>query len=176
MNKKLNVLISSEDLQKRIKELATQINNDYKGEKITLVCVLKGGVMFFTDLAKHLTIDVEFDFLDVSSYGNEQVSSGIVKVNKDLDSPVTGKKVIVVEDIIDTGHSLVRIKEHLLSQQPADLKIAVLLDKPERREAKIQQPEYIGFTIPNKFVVGFGLDDGQLLRNLDYVGYVTFEE
>ncbi len=176
MNKKVDVLISNEELQKRIKEIANQINNDFAGQRITLVCVLKGGVMFFTDLAKHITVDCEFDFLDVSSYGNEQTSSGIVKVNKDLDAPVTGKNVVVVEDIIDTGHSLVRIKEHLLSQQPANLKIAVLLDKPERREAKIEDPEYIGFKIPNKFVVGYGLDDAQLLRNLDYVGYVTFEE
>lgn len=176
MNKRIEVLISSDDLQKRIKEIAEQINKDFAGEKITLVCVLKGGVMFFTDLAKYLTVDVEFEFLDVSSYGNEQTSSGIVKLNKDLDVPCTGKKVVVVEDIIDTGHSLVRIKDHLLSQQPEILKIAVLLDKPERREAKIEQPDYIGFEIPNKFVVGFGLDDGQLLRNLDYVGYVVFED
>ncbi len=176
MNKKLNVLISSEDLQKRIKEVADQINKDFAGEKITLICVLKGGVMFFTDLAKHLTVDVEFEFLDVSSYGNDQVSSGVVKVNKDVDTPITGKKVVVVEDIIDTGHSLVRIKQHLLSQEPEIFKIAVLLDKPERREAVIEQPDYIGFEIPNKFVVGYGLDDMQLLRNLDYIGYITFEE
>ncbi len=176
MKKNLEVLISKEELQKRIKELADQINKDFAGQQITLVCVLKGGVMFFTDLAKSLTVDVEFDFLDVSSYGNGTVSTGVVKVNKDLDSPVTGKKVIVVEDIVDTGHSLVRIKEHLLSQKPEILKVAVLLNKPERREVEIEEPEYIGFTIPNKFVVGYGLDDEQLQRNLDYVGYVTFEE
>ncbi len=176
MSKKLNVLISSEDLQKRIKEIADQINKDFAGEKVTLICVLKGGVMFFTDLAKYLTVDVEFEFLDVSSYGNDQVSSGVVKVNKDVDTPITGKKVVVVEDIIDTGHSLVRIKQHLLSQEPEVFKIAVLLDKPERREAVIEQPDYIGFEIPNKFVVGYGLDDAQLLRNLDYIGYITFEE
>lgn len=176
MNKNIKILISTEDLEKRIKEMANQINKDFAGQKVTLVCVLKGGVMFFAELAKNLTIDVEFEFLDVSSYGDEHTSSGIVKLNKDLDVPCTGKKVVVVEDIIDTGHSLVRIKDHLLSQQPETLKIAVLLDKPERREAKIEQPEYIGFEIPNKFVVGYGLDDGQLLRNLNYVGYVEFED
>ncbi len=176
MNKKIDVLISKDELQKRIKELADQINKDFAGERLTLICVLKGGVMFFTDLAKYLTVDVEYEFLDVSSYGNETVSSGVVKVNKDVDTPITGKKVVVVEDIIDTGHSLVRIKDHLLSQQPDVFKIAVLLDKPERREAVIEDPDYIGFKIPNKFVVGYGLDDQQLLRNLDYIGYVSFEE
>ncbi len=176
MNKKIDVLISKEELQKRIKEVADQINKDFAGEKLTLICVLKGGVMFFTDLAKNLTVDVEYEFLDVSSYGNGTVSSGVVKVNKDVDTPITGKKVVVVEDIIDTGHSLVRIKDHLLSQQPDVFKIAVLLDKPDRREAVIEDPDYIGFKIPNKFVVGYGLDDQQLLRNLDYIGYVSFEE
>lgn len=175
MSKQLHVLLTKEQIEKRVTEIAESINNDFKGEQITLVCVLKGGVMFFTELAKKLTVDVEFDFLDVSSYGNETVSSGIVKVNKDLDTPVTGKKVVVVEDIIDTGHSLVRIVDHLASQKPEVLKIAVLLDKPERRETFEVIPDYVGFEIPNKFVVGYGLDDGQLLRNLDYVGYYTFD-
>lgn len=174
MGRELKVLVSENELQKRINELAEQINKEFAGQTITLVCVLKGGVMFFADLAKRLTIDVEFDFLDVSSYGNGTVSSGIVKVNKDLDNPVTGKNVIIVEDIIDTGHSLVRIVDHLASQKPKNLKVCVLLDKPERRETDEVKPDYIGFTIENKFVVGYGLDDEQLLRNLPYVGYYEF--
>lgn len=173
MDKELKVLISSDQLQTRIAELAKQINEDFKGETVTLVCILKGGVMFFTDLAKKLTIDVEYEFLDVSSYGDSKISSGVVKVNKDLDRPVIGKNVIVIEDIIDTGYSLVKIKRHLLSKEPKNLKIAVLLDKPDRRETDEVVPDYVGFKIPNEFVVGYGLDDEQLGRNLDYVGYVV---
>ncbi len=172
MDNKIKVLIEREELQKRIGEIANEINTEFAGDRITLVCVLKGGVMFFADLAKKLTVDVEFDFLDVSSYGSNYVSSGVVKIKKDLDYPITGKKVVVVEDIIDTGHSMALIKNHLLSQKPALLKTCILLDKPERRENFEVTPDYLGFSIPNKFVVGYGLDNEQIERNLDYIGYI----
>ncbi len=171
MKKEIKVLIKSDELQNKINEIAEKINKDFAGERITLICVLKGGVMFFTDLAKKLTVDVEFDFLDVSSYGSSTVSSGVVKIKKDLDYPITGKKVVVVEDIIDTGHSLALIKKHLMGQKPEMLKICALLDKPDRRENFEVIPDYIGFSIPDKFVIGYGLDDDQLLRNIDYIGY-----
>ncbi|MFV0502863.1 MAG: hypoxanthine phosphoribosyltransferase [Lachnospirales bacterium] len=169
---KFEVLIHRDALIKRIKELAEEINNDFSDE-ITLICVLKGGVMFFTELSKYLKMDVKFDFICLSSYEDSQITSGIVKITKDLDFPINGKNVVVVEDIIDTGHSLERLKRHLEEQGPKTLKFCTLLDKFERRETNYTNPDYNGFRIEDKFVVGFGLDDKQLYRNLDYIGVVN---
>lgn len=165
------VLISEKDLQDKIKLMANSINQKYKDCDITLICILKGGVMFFTELSKYLDSQITFDFMHVSSYADETYSSGNVKIVKDIDYSITDKHVLVIEDIIDTGYSLGAIKKHLLSKNPKSLEIAVLLDKPERRESFEVIPDYIGFEIPDKFVVGFGLDYEQKLRNLPFIGY-----
>lgn len=173
MKDKIKVLISESELQKRIDELGAQINKDYEGREIILVCVLKGSVLFMVDLAKRLQPDsIEFEFLEVSSYGNEEVSSGIIKINKDLGIPITGKNVLLVEDIVDTGATLSAILKHLKAQKPASLKLCTLLDKPERRIKDGIDIDYTGFTIPNKFVLGYGLDYQQKYRNLRYIGVV----
>jgi len=135
--------------------------------------VLKGAVVFAADLARKLDADVAFDFVDISSYQGT-ASTGAVKINMDLEAAVTGKHVLLVEDILDTGRTLAHLKNHLLNQQPAALKICVLLDKPERREVDLTA-DYVGFTIPNKFVVGFGLDYDQKYRSLPYVGVLELE-
>lgn len=173
----ISVLYDAQAIDKRLDEIAKEIENDYAGEKITLVCILRGGVVFMVDLAKKIqNITVEFDFMDVSSYGNETVSSGIVKVNKDLSQPITGKNVIIVEDIIDTGNTMSHLKNHFVSQKPKSLKLCSLLDKAERRIAKDVTIDYIGFSIPDEFVVGYGLDYAQKYRNLSYIGILKFEE
>ncbi len=171
----IDVLISTEDLHKRIKEVAAEINKDYAGKEVTLVGTLKGAVMFMVDLSKELTCDVKFDFLDVSSYHGGTETTGSVVVNKDLEHDIKGCNAIVVEDIVDTGHSLKTILDLLKIKEPASLKVCSLLNKPERREVEGLEIDYLGFTIENKFVVGYGLDYDQKLRNLDYVGVMRFE-
>jgi len=169
----ISVLISESEIQNRVSELAETIKKDYEGKELILICILKGSLIFMVDLAKKLdTKTTEFDFLEVSSYGDEEVSSGIVKINKDINSSITDRHVLIVEDIIDTGHTLAAIVEHLSRKKPASLKICTLLDKPERREATGIVVDYTGFSIPNKFVVGYGLDYKQKLRNLGYIGVV----
>lgn len=165
------VLLNEEEIQVAIKKMAKEINEKYKDKEITLICILKGGVMFFAELSKHIESITTFDFMHISSYANESYSSGNVKIVKDLDYSITDKHVVVVEDIIDTGYSLGAVKKHLLQQNPKSLEIAVLLDKPSKRESYEVIPDYIGFEIPDKFVVGFGLDLEQKLRNLPYIGY-----
>jgi hypoxanthine phosphoribosyltransferase len=175
MHKAITPLISSAELLKRTAELGREISRDYNGKTLTLVCILKGGVMFMTDLSKTLDCDVEFDFMDISSYSGTQ-SSGVVKINMDLKEGITGKHVLLVEDIIDTGHSLSRVVSHLKGQMPASLKVCTLLDKPDRRVVNEVVPDYVGFTIEDKFVVGYGLDYNQKFRNLDYIGVLNVEE
>ena len=176
MHETIKPLFTKEQISSRIEELAAQINKDYAGEPLTLVCILKGGIVFMADLARELNIEVEFDFLEVSSYGNSRVSSGIVKINKDLESAITGKHVLIIEDIIDTGRTLAHLIRHLGAQQPASLKVCTLLDKPRRREEFIGPPDYIGFSIDDEFVVGYGLDNAQKCRNLPYIGYLEYEK
>ncbi len=171
----IDVLISTEELHKRIKEVAQEINNDYANKQVTLVGTLKGAVMFMVDLSKELTCDVKFDFIDVSSYHGGTETSGKVVVNKDLEHDIEDCHVIVIEDIVDTGHSLKTILDMLKDKNPASLKVCSLLNKPERREVEGIEIDYLGFTIENKFVVGYGLDYDQRLRNLDYVGVMRFE-
>jgi hypoxanthine phosphoribosyltransferase len=168
------ILISAEQLQHRIKELGEQITADYAGTDLLLVGVLKGAVVFMVDLARHIRLPVELDFMAVSSYGRSTESSGIVRILKDLDTSVEGRHVLVVEDIIDTGLSLRYIIEHLLNQRPASLRICALLNKQKARKADVTV-DYIGFSIPDRFVVGYGLDYAEVYRNLPYVGILKAE-
>lgn len=175
MTKKWNnflydILISEEQLQARIKELGQQISADYAGQNLLLLCILKGGVLFLTDLMRQLTIPHEIDFLAVSSYGKEiRESTGVVRILKDLDDPIQGRSVLIVEDIVDTGHTLDYITRILRARRPASLKICTLLDKTERRQVEIPV-DYVGFVIPDKFVFGYGLDLDEKLRNLPFIG------
>lgn len=164
-----DILIDEERLQARIKELGQQISADYAGQKLLLLCILKGGVLFLTDLMRSLSIPHEIDFLAVSSYGKEvRESTGVVRILKDLDEPIKGRSVLIVEDIVDTGHTLTYISNILQARQPASLKICTLLDKKERRRVDIPV-DYVGFTIPDKFVFGYGLDLDEKLRNLPFI-------
>ncbi len=175
MSEKINVLIDEESLNKRIAEVAEKINKDYEGKSIHLICVLKGGAMFMCELAKKLTVPVTFDFMSVSSYGAEKVSSGVVKIIKDLDDNIEGKDVLVVEDIIDSGRTLSYLLEILKQRGPKSIKLCSLLDKPSRREVPIDF-DYICFEVPNVYIVGFGLDSNQQYRNLPYIGALECSE
>ncbi|MGL4800148.1 MAG: hypoxanthine phosphoribosyltransferase [Cellulosilyticaceae bacterium] len=164
----LETLINEQDLQRRIEELGEQISRDYEGKEIIMLCVLKGGVMFMTDLAKRVSVPMKMEFMAVSSYGDEYKSSGIVKILKDLDEPIDGKDVLIVEDIIDSGRTLSYLKNLLESRNPKSVKICTLLDKPDQRVVDVDV-DYIGFTIPDSFVIGYGLDYQQFYRNLPYI-------
>lgn len=171
MAETIKELFSEEAIDARIRELGAQISRDYAGKELHLICVLKGSSFFTCELAKRITVPVYLDFMSVSSYGSETTSSGVVKIVKDLDSPLKGKDVIVVEDIVDTGHTLSYLMGMLKGREPASLRLCTLLDKPERRVAEVFV-DYIGFTIPDKFIVGYGLDYDQKYRNLPYIGVV----
>ena len=175
MKERIEVLITEDTLNKRIAEIAEDITKDFGNKDLVLVCVLKGGVMFMTDIAKKLKQKVEFEFIDVSSYGNETVSSGKISLNKDIENSIEGKNVILLEDIVDTGRTLNYLIEYLKEKNPAVLKICTLLDKPSRRIVDINA-DYIGFTIPDSFIVGYGLDYAQKYRNLPYIGILHFDE
>lgn len=175
MKETIKVLISEEQIEKRLNELIEQITKDFKGETITLICVLKGGVIFMVDIARKLKQLVEFDFMDVSSYGSGMESSGNIKINKDLENSIEGKNVLLVEDIVDSGRTLNYLTKYLMSKSPSMLKICTLLDKPERRVCDIKV-DYVGFEIPDDFVVGYGLDYAQRYRNLPYIGVLSIEE
>ncbi len=172
MEDKIRVLLTEEEVNKRINEVAAQINRDYEGKQVHLICILKGGVFFTCELAKRLTVPVSLDFMSVSSYGADTKSSGVVRIIKDLDEPLTGKHVLIVEDIIDSGRTLAYLIEVLDRRGPADIRLCTLLDKPERRVKKQVKVDYTCFTIPDEFVVGYGLDYAQKYRNLPYIGVV----
>lgn len=171
MAERIDVLISEEDVEKRIAELGKIISEEYEGKEIHMICVLKGGVFFMCELAKYITVPVTMDFMSVSSYGDETSSSGVVKIVKDLDEPLEGKNVLVVEDIIDSGRTLSYLMEILEKRQPDSMKLCTLLDKPDRRVREVRV-EHVGFEIPDEFVVGYGLDYKQRYRNLPYIGIV----
>ncbi|NMB40638.1 MAG: hypoxanthine phosphoribosyltransferase [Firmicutes bacterium] len=162
---KTKVLLTREQIRKKVKHLAADIARDYEGKKPLLICVLKGAVVFLSDLMRNLSISVEIDFMAVSSYGSSTASSGVVRILKDLEASIEQKDVIIIEDIVDTGLTLSYLRENLLSRNPGSLKIASLLDKPERRVADVE-PDYCGFRIPDEFVVGYGLDYDEKYRNL----------
>lgn len=166
----LKVLIDEKTLQDKIQELAETIMKDYEGKDLTFICILKGSTLFTVDLAKKIKNNVRFEFIRVSSYGDSQESSGKVTMKLDLQDSIEGRDVIVIEDIIDTGRTLSYLRDYLKDKNPASLKICTLLDKKERRIFDIE-PDYTAFNIPDKFVVGYGLDDKENLRNLPYVGY-----
>lgn len=166
----LKVLIDEQTLQARIQELAETIMKDYEGKDLTFICILKGSALFTVDLAKKIKNNVRFEFIRVSSYGEGQESSGKVTMKLDLQDSIEGRDVIIIEDIIDTGRTLSYLRDYLKDKNPASLKICTLLDKKERRIFDIE-PDYTAFNIPDKFVVGYGLDDRENLRNLPYVGY-----
>jgi hypoxanthine phosphoribosyltransferase len=168
----VRVLITAGRIQRRIRALAKEIRRDFPGERLHLVSVLKGGVFFLTDLARHVPGEVSFDFIAVASYGQNTHSSGQVRLTRDLDSSIEGRTVIVVEDILDTGMTLQYLLRLFQQRKPKHLRVAVLLDKPERRIAAVRA-DYVGFTIPNEFVVGYGLDYSERYRNLPYVGVLT---
>lgn len=174
MSEKIKVLISEEDVEKRIREVASQISKDYAGREIHMICVLKGGVFFMCELAKRVTVPVSLDFMSVSSYGDDTKSSGVVRIVKDLDQSLEGKDVLVVEDIIDSGRTLSYLIEVLKGRNPNSVHLCTLLDKPERR-VKDVKVDYCCFEIPDDFVVGYGLDYAQKYRNLPYIGVVEFE-
>lgn len=175
MSEKISVLVSEEDVNKRVRELGEKISKDFEGKEVHLVCVLKGGTFFMCELAKRITIPVTLDFMSVSSYGNATQSSGVVRIIKDLDEPLKGKHVIVVEDIVDTGNTLSYLLNILNEREPASLSLCTLLDKPDRRVAHVAV-DYTGFEIPDEFVVGYGLDYAQKYRNLPYIGVVELTE
>ncbi|MBR1743033.1 MAG: hypoxanthine phosphoribosyltransferase [Lachnospiraceae bacterium] len=175
MKEVVHEMFSEEQIEKRIAELAEQISRDYSGKKVRMVCILRGSVFFFTELAKRMTIPVTIDFMAASSYGDSTDSSGSLEVRKDLDDPLDDLDVLVIEDIIDTGTTLRKIKKMLMGRNAASLKVCTLLDKPARRETEVEV-EYIGFTVPDEFIVGYGLDYAQRYRNLPYIGRLEFIE
>lgn len=171
MEDKIRVLIPEEEVNKRVRELGEKISEEYAGKKVHLICVLKGSVFFTCELAKRITVAVTMDFLSVGSYGAGTESSGEVRIKKDLDESVEGQDIIIIEDIIDSGRTLSRLAEILKERKPNSMKICTLLDKPERRVTDVKV-DYVGFNIPDEFVVGFGLDYAQKYRNLPYIGVV----
>ncbi|HCR70330.1 MAG TPA: hypoxanthine phosphoribosyltransferase [Anaerolineae bacterium] len=170
------ILIDEKSLQNRVKELGEQISADYKNQDLLLICILRGGVPFLVDLSRHITIPHMMDFMAVSSYGiGKRESSGSARVTLDLQMDILDKNVILVEDIVDSGHTISSVLQLLETRQPKTLKVCALLDKPERREAEVLI-HYLGFTIPNKFVFGYGLDLDEYYRNLPFVGVVDLDK
>ncbi len=175
MKERIETMISAEAIGKRLDEMAKEIGAEFEGESVELVCVLKGSVVTLVEIAKRLPMPVTMNFMDVSSYGDGTESSGKIKINMDLDVDIAGKNVLLVEDIIDSGRTLSHLRKLLLERKPKKFKIMTLLDKPDRRVAEVPV-DYVGFTIPDAFVVGYGLDYAQKYRNLNFVGILHFDE
>ena len=167
----IEVMLPEEKVDARIREIGEQISREYAGKSVHLICILKGSVYFTCELAKRITVPVSMDFMSVSSYGDGTASSGVVKLAKDLDETLEGKEVLIVEDIIDSGKTLNHLIPMLYQRNPIDIKLCSLLSKPSRREVEVQI-DYLGFEIPDAFVVGYGLDYAQKYRNLPYIGVV----
>lgn len=174
MSEHVRVMLTEEEVDAKIQEIGERITRDYAGKQVHLVCVLKGGSFFMCELAKRIQLPVSLDFMSVSSYGSDTKSSGVVKIIKDLDEPLAGKEVIVIEDIVDSGRTLSYLMKILESRGPKSLALCTLLDKPERRVIDVKV-DYTGFEIPDEFVVGYGLDYDQRYRNLPYIGVVEFD-
>lgn len=175
MAERISVLLTEQQVDERIQHLGEQISKDYAGKQVHLICVLKGGSMFLCELAKRITVPVSLDFMSVSSYGKDMVSSGVVRIVKDLDDPIKDKDVIIVEDIVDSGRTLSYLIEMLRKREPKSIAICTLLDKPDRRVTDVKV-DYTGFQIPDEFVVGYGLDYDQRYRNLPYIGIVHLDD
>jgi hypoxanthine phosphoribosyltransferase len=176
MGEKVVTLISKEAIEKRIEEMARDISADYTGRDLFLVCVLKGAFIFAADLIRRLTVETRIDFMDVSSYGKGMKSSSQMSLVLDLQDSIEDKDVLIIEDIADTGRSIDFLMRHMETKNPRSVKLCTLLDKPGSRVLPHINPDYTGFIIPDKFVVGFGLDFAQRYRNLPYVGYLDFED
>ena len=174
MAEHVRVLLTEEEVDRRIQEIGEQINRDYAGKQVHLICVLKGGAFFLCELAKRITVPVSLDFMSVSSYGSATKSSGVVRIVKDLDEPLKDKEVLVVEDIVDSGRTLSYLLEMLKDRGPKSVRLCTLLDKPERRVVDVHV-DYTCFQIPYECVVGYGLDYDQRYRNLPYIGVVEFD-
>ena len=172
MSEQFEVLIDNDKLMKRVKEMAEELDKEYAGQTVHLIGILKGSVFFMTDLAKNMKSDVTMDFISVSSYGDGTESSGIVRLNKDLDESIEGKNVVIVEDIVDSGRTLSYVRKLFEDRRPASLKIITLLDKPDRRVVDCKV-EMSGFVIPDKFIIGYGLDYAQKYRNLPYIAVIN---
>ena len=170
----LRVLLSEDEIREKVRELGGKITADYKNSNLMLVTALKGAVVFLADLMRQIDVPAEIDFMVVSSYGSGVKSSGVVKIVKDLDVPLAGKDILIVEDILDSGLTLSYIKELLESRGPRSIRIATLLDKPSRRKVDLQA-DYIGFSVPDEFVIGYGLDYDEKYRNLPYIGILKPE-
>ena len=175
MAEHVKVLLSEKEVDDRIQAIGEQISRDYAGKQVHLICVLKGGSFFLCELAKRITVPVSLDFMSVSSYGSETKSSGVVKIIKDLDEPIKGKDVLVIEDIVDSGRTLSYLIEILKQRNPNSIRLCTLLDKPERRVRDVKV-DYCCFNIPDEFVVGYGLDYAQKYRNLPFIGVVELGE
>ena len=174
MKEQIAMMFDEAQVAERIAELGREISNDYQGKEIHMICVLKGGVFFQCELAKRITVPVTLDFMSVSSYGSGTSSSGVVRIVKDLDESIEGKEVLIVEDIIDSGRTLSYLMKHLQQRHPKSLRLCTLLDKPDRRVVEDVDVQYCGFVIPDRFVVGYGLDYDQKYRNLPFIGEVRF--
>jgi len=168
----ITVHLTEEQINQRVAEIGAEITERFKGESVYLVCILRGSIFFTTELAKRIDLPMEIDFMSVSSYGAQTVSSGVINVKQDLAGSIEGKNVIVVEDIIDSGNTLSRLLQLFKSRNPKTLTLCTLLDKPDRRVVKDVEVDYTGFVVPDKFVVGYGLDWDQKYRNLPYIGFV----
>ena len=166
------VLISPEDIGRRVKELSLQITSDYTGRELILVCILKGAVIFWADLSRQIELPLVSEFIAISSYGNKTISSGVVKFDYDLTHSIERKDVLIIEDIIDTGRTIAYLKDNFMTRKPASVRVCSLLDKPSRREVEVSI-DYVGFTVPNIFVVGYGLDFCQRYRNLPYIASLS---
>lgn len=173
IDKEPNVLFDREEVARRVRELGEEISKDYEGEEIVAVSLLRGSFIFAADLVREISIPVNVDFMTTSSYGHGEVSSGIVKIVHDLRTSIEGKHVIIVDDIIDSGNTMKKVAEFLDEKNPKSIKICVMLDKPSRREADID-PDYVGYTIEDLFVLGYGLNYGDFYRNIPYIA--TFDE
>ena len=174
MAERVRVMFTEEEVDKRIRELGEQISKDYAGKTVHLICVLKGGSFYMTELAKRITVPVTLDFMSASSYGSSTKSSGVVRIVKDLDEPLKDKDVLIVEDIVDSGRTLSYLMKMLGDRGPSSIKLTTLLDKPDRRVTDVKV-DYTGFVIPDAFVVGYGLDYAQKYRNLPYIGIVEVD-
>ncbi len=175
MAEHIKKMMTEEEVDRKIREIGLLISKDYKGKEVHLICILKGACFFACELAKRITVPVTIDFMSVSSYGGGTESSGHVKIIKDLDAPIEGRNVIVVEDIVDSGRTLSHLMDLLKSRNPESIALCALLDKPERRVVDVDV-KYVGYQVPDLFVVGYGLDYDQKYRNLPYIGVVEFDE
>lgn len=171
-NKKEKVLFSRDEIDKRVRELGLELSEAYKDRDLVIVSLLRGSFVFTADLSREMSIPVEIEFMTTASYGNEEVSSGIVKILQDVRGSLKGKDVLIVDDIIDTGHTLKKVIEHLEEKEPDSIKVCVMLDKPSRRQVELE-PDYVGYVIPDLFIVGYGLNYGDYYRNIPYI--FTFE-